>query len=317
MTACMTGKFFETAEQRAARGPCPLCAAVDGGLSHGRVCPKLQDRWSVHHAVVKAIASFVSGTKLASAQIEVPLAEGVRGDARLVDPRGMTRVLELKTIVKACKKWRDLSAPAVAKEKEAIAQYAAATSVLGMVVPVVIDTCSLRINDKGAQLLRDLQLDRDTYGAVRPGDECGIQAMIVAAAAEALASVDREYRGRCKVAARRATEAARERAANEAIVGGEAQNIEAAAGAAGSEATSEGDGAHIEEGPQGADGHPSCAGSPAPPHPQRNFQGGLAGGIQRAVGERAVNHSQRNNSRVVGAGSAVGARGGVRPGGAR
>ena len=313
-----TGGFYESPEQRAAHGPCPLCAAVDGGLAHGRVCPKLQDRWNVHHAIVLAIAGFVAGTKLASAQVEVPIAPGVRADARLVNPQGLVKTVEVKTIVKACKQWRGQSAASAfaAKERLACEQYAGVPSCLGKLVPVVIDTCSLRINEQGAQLLRELQADRDTFGAVCPSDECGIQAVVIAAAAEALASVDREYRGRCKAAAYRAAEAGA-RAGNAGAAGEGAQNVEAAEGAANSEATSEGDGAHIEEGPQGADGHPSCAGSPAPPHPQRNFQGGLAGGIQRVVGERAVNHSQRNYSRVVGAGSAVGARGGARPGGAR
>ena len=264
-----------------------MCGEEGGGLAHGRVCKKLTNdvKWGVHHAVVRAIAGFVAGTRLCSAHVEQPMSQSVRADAVLITSQGRTRVLEVKTYVKACKSNRDKASNAVAKEKAAMArrQYEAAHSCAGLVVPFVLDTCSMRYAEEGAVLLRELQRERDELGAVIPGDEQQVVMLVAAAAAEAAGRVDTTYQAMCAGAAKRGARAAFG-AAVEAV--GEDELIEqvVAEAAATREAASDG-GAAQQEQRSDRFGALQPVLSPVQPHPQTIRMGGRAGGGGCGVGE--------------------------------
>ena len=207
LVKAQTAFFFETDAQIAAHGPCQLCGRQGGGRAHGRVCPKIPTdvKWAIHHAIGKAIAGFAARTRLCGARREQPMSTAVRADVVLTDSKGAVTVAEIKTYVKACESHMHKGPNVAAKEKaaEAVRQYVAAPSCAGIVTPFVIDSCSLRFNQEGAQLLANLQRERDELGSSMPDDNQPVIMLVVAAAAEAAGRVDFTYKAMCAGVARR------------------------------------------------------------------------------------------------------------------
>ena len=280
VTNALSGVYFETPEQIAARGPCELCGEQGGGLAHGRVCGKIpaEARWGAHHAAVKALVGFAARTRNSSAEAEVWISDSVRADAVLTSPGGVKEIIEVKTYVKASKSYRNQTAKAVIRTKEILArkQYEGEASCLGIVRPLVFDTCSMRISDEGAEVLRRLQCDRDNVGTDIPAQEEEIAAVVGVAVAEALGRVDNAYEAMVKAARARA------RGTSAAAVTGAAGVSDG--GAVAQQDGSDGAGGHIHPTPRAAAGQANTL-SPSPP--QSRNSGGLAG-ESPGVGDRQV-----------------------------
>ena len=208
VAAAMTGAFFQSEQEAAVHGACPLCAKEGDGLAHSRVCPQLVGRrWAPHNAAVRAIAGFVGRTQLCAGRVEVPIAEGVRADAVITDSQGRTFVVEVKTVVMACASYRNRTAAAVFGEKERLAvdQYGPAPACANGLRVVVIETCSLRVSEQAAELFRQLQQERDDLGSNVPGANEDIFKVVGAAVAEALGENDTAYDAMVAGAQRRAS----------------------------------------------------------------------------------------------------------------